>query len=88
MRHLSSEPGATAPGGGASGLSGGEIYLGGSGGTEVQRTAGFEDTTEDFAAYLKMAGGPCADEAKVMAAAAAGGARLEAKVELERTGGK
>ncbi len=50
--------------GGASGLSGGEIYLGGNGGTEVQRAAGFEDSTEDFAAYLKMAGGPCADEAK------------------------
>jgi len=50
--------------GGASGLSGGEIYLGGNGGTDVQRAAGFEDTTEDFAAYLKMAGGPCADEAK------------------------
>ncbi len=50
--------------GGASGLSGGEIYLGGNGGTEVQRAAGFEDTTEDFAAYLKMAGGPCADDAK------------------------
>lgn len=50
--------------GGASGLSGGEIYLGGNGGTSVQRAAGFEDTTEDFAAYLKMAGGPCADEAK------------------------
>jgi len=50
--------------GGASGLSGGEIYLGGNGGTEVQRAAGFEDTTEDFASYLKMAGGPCADEAK------------------------
>lgn len=50
--------------GGASGLSGGEIYLGGSGGTEVQQTAGFTDTTADFAAYLKMAGGPCVDEAK------------------------
>ena len=50
--------------GGASGLSGGEIYLGGSGGTDVQRAAGFEDTTEDFAAYLKMAGGPYADDAK------------------------
>lgn len=50
--------------GGASGLSGGEIYLGGSGGTEVQRAAGFTDTTEDFAAYLKLAGGPCADNAK------------------------
>lgn len=50
--------------GGASGLSGGEIYIGGGGGTEVQREAGFEDSTEDFLAYLKMAGGPCADEAK------------------------
>lgn len=50
--------------GGASGLSGGEIYIGGSGGTEVQRAAGFSDSTEDFAAYLKAAGGPCADEAK------------------------
>lgn len=50
--------------GGASALSGGEIYIGGSGGTDVQRAAGFEDRTEDFAAYLKAAGGPCADEAK------------------------
>ncbi len=50
--------------GGASGLSGGEIYLGGSGGTEVQQAAGFTDTTADFAAYLKLAGGPCVDEAK------------------------
>ncbi len=50
--------------GGASGLSGGEIYIGGNGGTEAQREAGFEDATEDFATYLKMAGGPCADEAK------------------------
>ncbi|TCM14645.1 succinate dehydrogenase/fumarate reductase flavoprotein subunit [Novosphingobium sp. PhB165] len=50
--------------GGASALSGGEIYIGGSGGTDAQRSAGFEDATEDFARYLKMAGGPCADEAK------------------------
>src|SRR3954463_9695513 len=50
--------------GGASALSGGEIYIGGSGGTDAQRAAGFEDTTEDFAAYLKAAGGPCADKAK------------------------
>ena len=50
--------------GGASGLSGGEIYIGGNGGTDVQRAAGFSDTTEDFAAYLKAAGGPCADDAK------------------------
>lgn len=50
--------------GGASGLSGGEIYIGGGGGTDAQRAAGFTDTTDDFAAYLKAAGGPCADEAK------------------------
>ncbi len=50
--------------GGASALSGGEIYIGGSGGTDVQKAAGFEDSTGDFAAYLKAAGGPCADEAK------------------------
>ncbi|TCJ37032.1 FAD-dependent oxidoreductase [Parafrankia sp. BMG5.11] len=50
--------------GGASGLSGGEIYIGGGGGTDAQRAAGFTDTTEDFAAYLKAAGGPCVDDAK------------------------
>ena len=50
--------------GGASGLSGGEIYIGGGGGTEIQRAAGFNDTTEAFTTYLKMAGGPCADDAK------------------------
>ena len=48
--------------GGASALSGGEIYIGG--GTDAQKAAGFEDTVEDFTKYLKMAGGPCADEAK------------------------
>lgn len=50
--------------GGASGLSGGEIYIGGGGGTDAQRAAGFADSTEDFTAYLKAAGGACADEAK------------------------
>lgn len=50
--------------GGASALSGGEIYIGGGGGTDAQRAAGFEDSTEALAAYLKAAGGPCADEAK------------------------
>ncbi len=48
--------------GGASALSGGEIYVGG--GTDAQKAAGFDDTVEDLAAYLKLAGGPCADEAK------------------------
>ena len=50
--------------GGASGLSGGEIYIGGGGGTDAQRAAGFEDSTEDFIRYLKAAGGPCVDEGK------------------------
>jgi 3-oxo-5alpha-steroid 4-dehydrogenase len=50
--------------GGASALSGGEIYVGGKGGTEVQQTAGFTDSTEDFAAYLRAQSGPCVDEAK------------------------
>ena len=48
--------------GGASALSGGEIYIGG--GTDAQIAAGFTDTVEDFTAYLKLAGGPCVDEAK------------------------
>ncbi len=51
--------------GGASALSGGEIYFGGGGGTDVQRAAGFEDTTEALETYLMMAGGPDADAAKV-----------------------
>lgn len=50
--------------GGASALSGGEIYIGGGGGTDAQRAAGFEDSTEDFAAYLKAAGGAFADAGK------------------------
>jgi succinate dehydrogenase/fumarate reductase flavoprotein subunit len=50
--------------GGASALSGGEIYIGGNGGTDAQRDAGFEDSTEDFETYLKLAGGPCVNDAK------------------------
>jgi 3-oxo-5alpha-steroid 4-dehydrogenase len=50
--------------GGTSALSGGEIYMGGSGGTPIQRAAGFTDETEDLFRYLVMAGGPNADEAK------------------------
>ena len=55
---------ATADSGGTSALSGGEIYLGGSGGTPIQHAAGFTDETEDLFRYLMMAGGPNADEAK------------------------
>lgn len=54
-----------AASGGSSALSGGEFYLGGNGGTPIQRAAGFEDATEDFFNYLMMAGGPNADEARV-----------------------
>jgi len=53
--------------GGTSALSGGEIYLGGGGGTPIQRAAGFEDATEDLYRYLLLAGGPNADAAKVRA---------------------
>ncbi|MGH8467197.1 MAG: FAD-dependent oxidoreductase, partial [Pseudomonas sp.] len=52
-------------GGGSAGLSGGEVYVGGSGGTEVQREAGFEDSTDAFQTYLAMAGGPAADGDRV-----------------------
>ena len=55
---------ATAGSGGTSALSGGEIYLGGGGGTPIQRAAGFTDETEDLFRYLLMSGGPNADEAK------------------------
>lgn len=48
--------------GGASALSGGEIYIGG--GTDAQIAAGFKDSVQDLAAYLKMAGGRNADHAK------------------------
>lgn len=51
--------------GGTTALSGGEMYVGGNGGTLQQRTAGFNDSTEDFYRYLLMAGGPNANEAKV-----------------------
>ncbi|QBR02570.1 FAD-dependent oxidoreductase [Paraburkholderia pallida] len=51
--------------GGSSALSGGEIYLGGNGGTPAQRAAGFSDETADLYRYLMLAGGRDADEAKV-----------------------
>ena len=52
-------------GGGSTALSSAEIYMGGSGGTRVQRACGFEDSTEDMVAYMMMAAGPQADEAKI-----------------------
>ena len=55
---------SAAGSGGTSALSGGEIYMGGGGGTPIQRAAGFEDATEDLYRYLVMVGGPNADAAK------------------------
>ncbi|WP_194818264.1 FAD-dependent oxidoreductase [Nocardia sp. XZ_19_385] len=49
--------------GGASALSGGEIYLGG--GTPIQRACGFDDSPEQMAAFLRAALGPGADEQKI-----------------------
>ena len=54
-----------AASGGSAALSGGDIYLGGNGGTPAQKAAGFDDSTEDFYKYLMLAGGPGADEARV-----------------------
>ena len=51
--------------GGTSAMAGGDIYLGGNGGTSAQRENGFEDDTEDFYRYMMMAGGPDADAARV-----------------------
>jgi succinate dehydrogenase/fumarate reductase flavoprotein subunit len=51
--------------GGAAALSGGDIYMGGNGGTPIQRAHGFNDDSEDMFRYLMMAGGPNADEQKV-----------------------
>lgn len=49
--------------GGASALSGGELYLGG--GTPIQHACGFRDTSDDMAAFLLAALGPGADEQKI-----------------------
>ena len=53
--------------GGTTVLSSAEIYMGGSGGTPVQKACGFKDSSEDMYSFLMMAGGPLADEAKVRA---------------------
>lgn len=53
--------------GGSTALSGGELYLGGSGGTSIQRQFGFEDQTDDMFRYLMMQNAPQADEAKIKA---------------------
>jgi len=51
--------------GGSTAMSSAEIYMGGNGGTRVQRACGFEDSTEDMITYMTMAAGPQADDAKI-----------------------
>ncbi len=51
--------------GGSTALSSAEIYMGGNGGTRVQRACGYQDSTEDMYRYLMLAGGEQVDEAKV-----------------------
>ncbi|AQA17447.1 flavoprotein [Halioglobus japonicus] len=51
--------------GGSTAMSSAEIYMGGSGGTRVQKACGFDDSTEDMVTYMMMSAGPQADEAKI-----------------------
>ena len=51
--------------GGSTAMSSAEIYMGGNGGTRVQKACGFEDSTESMFTYMMMAAGPQADEAKI-----------------------
>lgn len=52
-------------GGGSTMMSACEMYLGGSGGTRLQRELGFEDSTDNFFNYLMACFGAHADEARV-----------------------
>jgi succinate dehydrogenase/fumarate reductase flavoprotein subunit len=51
--------------GGSTALSACEMYLGGSGGTRLQKDLGIEDSTENFRNYLLTCFGPYADRARV-----------------------
>jgi succinate dehydrogenase/fumarate reductase flavoprotein subunit len=52
-------------GGGSTQMSACEMYLGGNGGTTLQRELGFEDSSENFRNYLEACFGDHADPAKV-----------------------
>lgn len=52
-------------GGGSTAMSSCEMYLGGSGGTALQRDLGIEDTTENMIAYLNEALGEYGDPQKI-----------------------
>lgn len=51
--------------GGSTKLSSAEIYMGGNGGTPIQRACGFEDSTEDMIKFLEMTQGDLGDKAKI-----------------------
>lgn len=51
--------------GGSTKLSSAEIYMGGNGGTPIQRACGFDDSTEDMITYLEMAQGELGDKEKI-----------------------
>ncbi len=54
-------------GGGSTMLSACEMYLGGSGGTRLQRDLGIEDSSENMSAYLKACFGDFADDTRIAA---------------------
>jgi len=51
--------------GGSTALSSAEVYMGGNGGTRVQKACGYEDSTEDMFNFLMATQGELADEAKI-----------------------
>ena len=53
-----------AASGGSTALSSAEIYMGGGGGTRVQKACGYDDSTEDLFNYLMECQGDVADEEK------------------------
>lgn len=52
-------------GGGSTALSSAEIYLGGNGGTRVQKSCGYEDATVDMFNYLRLCAGEQGDIEKI-----------------------
>ncbi|MEM8500374.1 MAG: FAD-dependent oxidoreductase [Pseudomonadota bacterium] len=55
----------SSAGGGSTMMSACEMYLGGSGGTALQKDLGFSDSTENFYAYMKECFGDNVDEARL-----------------------
>lgn len=51
--------------GGSTKLSSAEIYMGGNGGTPIQKACGFEDSTEDMIRFLEMTQGELGDKEKI-----------------------